>query len=368
MKQKALSWVLMLECEKSKPRQPLLISHVCNRPSAIQVDEGLQPCTEDDYQEADPCGLLQSNPTHIPANAPAPLQWDGKSDEDQIEFSPALRIRYPQIKLPHFTGENDSWEEFWDTFSLIIDQNPQLSELEKILYLKDAIRGKAQNSIKSIPMRSSNYNLIVEVLKKKFGDKANNRSQIVQQLLDLPKAATAAQKCVETLEKINDLVFQMVATGYDIRKKHDPMWIDTILAKFPYDIIKDCMKASSTDSKLTRNFTGMFLPKHYLKTDMRHLTSRRINAETAQRAKTAKQESCLFCQRNNHQTKDCRTVRTPIDRRNALRGQPVCWKCFASDHRSRASASKELSQLQRVHISQCSYNAGETSPITISVT
>ncbi|VDO68807.1 unnamed protein product [Heligmosomoides polygyrus] len=46
-------------------------------------------------------------------------------------------------------------------------------------------------------------------------------------------------------------------------------------------------------------------------------------------------QQCLYCRRSNHQTKECRTVRTAIDRRNALRGQPACWKCFALDHRSR---------------------------------
>ncbi|KAK6021222.1 zinc knuckle, partial [Ostertagia ostertagi] len=165
----------------------------------------------------------------------------------------------------------------------------------------------------------------------------------------------------------------MVATGYDIRKKHDPMWIDTILAKFPYDIIKDCMKASSTDSKLTVGRLLEELHEHVsskalFENRYASLTSRRINAETAQRAKTAKQESCLFCQRNNHQTKDC-TVRTPIDRRNALRGQPVCWKCFASDHRSRACFQRNCPRCNGDHhISLCSYNAGETSSVTSSVT
>ncbi|KAK5983385.1 hypothetical protein GCK32_007089 [Trichostrongylus colubriformis] len=337
--------------------------------STHQPDEGLQPITEDDYDDADPCGLLQ-NVQRQPPTKREQMKWEGDESEKELDISPTLKIKYPQVKLPHFSGENDCWEEFWDNFSLLIDQNPQFGELEKILYLKEAIRGKAQSAIKSIPMKTSNYKVIVEVLHKKFGNKANNRSHIVQQLLEIPKAATSAEKCVETLEHINDLVFQMVATGYDIRKKHDPLWIDTILAKFPYEVIKDCLRLTSMDSKLT---VGKLLDELQEQVSSRALCEdryaslipTRTSAGTLQRTKGFKQEHCLFCQRGNHQTKDCRIVRTPVDRRNALRGQTICWKCFAADHRSRACVQRNcLNCNGDHHISLCISRTGETSSAT----
>ncbi|VDL87303.1 unnamed protein product [Nippostrongylus brasiliensis] len=187
------------------------------RPSHVsgtnQNDEGLEPCNSDEYDNLDPCGLL---PPEQPLEG---LGMHNSSSEQHLQLSPVLRVKYPQLKLPHFDGEGESWEEFWDTFSTIIDQNHQLSDLEKILYLKDSIRGKAQIAVKSIPMQSSNYKLIVDVLQKKYGNKGNNRSNIVQRLLNLPKATSRAEKCVETLEQIKDLVYQMTATGYDIQRK-----------------------------------------------------------------------------------------------------------------------------------------------------
>ncbi|KAL6724008.1 hypothetical protein Aduo_018946 [Ancylostoma duodenale] len=136
-----------------------------------------------------------------------------------MDLTPVLRIKYPEIKLPTFSGDDDLWEEFWDTYSLIVDKNPQLGDLEKILYLKDALRNQALDAVKSISKKAENYKLIVDILHKKFGNKINNR-------------------CASTLDKISDLVHQMVATGHDIRAKHDPMWVDTILSKFRYDVIK----------------------------------------------------------------------------------------------------------------------------------
>ncbi|KAK6762833.1 hypothetical protein RB195_023512 [Necator americanus] len=213
-----------------------------------QNEIGLQPCKDDEYEDLDPCSLLSNADQKRAAQNPTTYHT---SAEQHLELSPALRVKYPQLKLPHFDGQNESWEEFWDTFSLIIDQNSQLNDLEKILYLKDSIRGKTQQAIRSIPMRSSNYRLIVDLLQKKCGNKGNNRSKIVQRFMNIPQATSKAASCVATLDQVKDLVFQMIATGYDIRKKHDPLWIDTILAKFPYEIIKDCMKTITSGSRLT---------------------------------------------------------------------------------------------------------------------
>ncbi|VDO78148.1 unnamed protein product [Heligmosomoides polygyrus] len=260
----------------------------------------------DAYEEIDPGDLLQGNrpPTQQHMTAHSGLE-PHQQDEEQMVLSPALKIKYPQIKLPHFDGENDSWDEFWDVYSLIVDQNAQLGELEKILYLKDAIRGKAQNAIKSIPMKASNYSLIVDVLHKKYGNKGNNRSQIVQRLLALPAANTGGEKCVETLEKVNDLVFQMVATGYDVRKRHDPLWVDTILAKFPYEIIKECMKREKEGSQLT---VGVLLEE--------------LGEEVSSTA--------LFERRFKSLRGKNLTIPTLHDARNRLR-QTACFACFAAD-------------------------------------
>lgn len=150
----------------------------------------------DAYEEIDPCGLLQSN---RPLTQPQRTAHSGldshEQNPEQMVLSPASKIKYPQIKLPHFDGENDSWDEFWDAYSLIVDQNAKLGELEKILYLKDAIRGKAQNAIRSILMKASNCSLIVDVLHKKYGNKGNNRSQIVQRLLALTAANRRRKMC-----------------------------------------------------------------------------------------------------------------------------------------------------------------------------
>uniref|UniRef100_A0A7I5E7M6 Peptidase A2 domain-containing protein n=1 Tax=Haemonchus contortus TaxID=6289 RepID=A0A7I5E7M6_HAECO len=311
--------------------------------------------SEDEYDDTEPFSRRQSEQTNVEQSQPIRHDQDYPSIEpNQMELSPLLKIRYPQIRLPQFDGENISWEEFWDTYSLIVDENTQLGELEKILYLKDAIRGKAFNAIKSIPLKASNYKLIVDILKRKFGNKGNNRSQIVQKLLHLPKEGTTAEKCAETLDKINDLVHQMVATGYDVLRKHDPIWIDTILAKFPYDVVKELTKRTSQDPTLT---VGTLLDELNTEVSSRVVFEKRFASLSTSHTtstdysnpRSVPKQLCLFCHRTNHQTKNCRTVITASERRAALRGQLVCWKCFAANHRSRACPSENCTKCNGDH-------------------
>lgn len=66
----------------------------------------------------------------------------------------------------------------------------------------------------------------------KYGIKGMDRSQIVQRLLALPATNAKSEKRVETLENVNDLAFRIPTIGYDMRKRHGPLWIDSFLQNF----------------------------------------------------------------------------------------------------------------------------------------
>ncbi|RCN24359.1 hypothetical protein ANCCAN_29946 [Ancylostoma caninum] len=207
------------------------------------------------------------------------------SRENALDLSTVLRIKYPEIKLPTFSGDNDSCEEFWDTYSVIVDKNPQLGDLKKILYLKDALRKQALGAVKSISKKAEDYKLTVVILDEIFCNKINNRLVIVQRLTNVPATNKSAQRCASTLDEIN----QMVATGLDIRAT-DPLWVDSILSKFPYDVTKEI--AFELHNSTTIN-------------------TMQLGPIPAQCLRNA------FCRGINHNRRDCRTVANAADRRKS---------------------------------------------------
>ncbi|KHJ99253.1 hypothetical protein OESDEN_00760 [Oesophagostomum dentatum] len=103
----------------------------------------------------------------------------------------------------------------------------------------------------------------------------------------------------------------MVATGYDVRKVHDPLWIDTIFARFPYDIIKTAMQSTDTSTLTVEQLLDVLdteiTSKLVFENRYSFLTQRRfIRSEATAYVDTGAMH-CLFCQRNNHHIRNCRT-------------------------------------------------------------
>ncbi|KHJ97486.1 hypothetical protein OESDEN_02537 [Oesophagostomum dentatum] len=59
------------------------------------------------------------------------------------------------------------------------------------------------------------------------------------------------------------LTNQMIYAGYDVRSTCDPMWGETILSKFPRDIVKPILIASQTQSNQTVDDLMALLKKEF---------------------------------------------------------------------------------------------------------
>ena len=219
--------------------------------------------------------------------------------------------------------------------------------MEKILLLKESLRGRAQTVIKGIKLIPSNYNWIIETLKETYCDQTTNRSQIVQKLVNLRPANDTAESCSSIFDQIKMLTNQMISAGYDVRSTCDPMWGETILAKFPRDIVKPILIASQTQSKQTIDDLMALLKKEIA---AKGYVEGRLGPRNFGKAETTKdkhikmkphtKEGCLFCHKPNHFSMQCRTVSDQSSRRNILKENNRCWKCSSANHSSYDCESK----------------------------
>ncbi|KHJ98653.1 hypothetical protein OESDEN_01374 [Oesophagostomum dentatum] len=145
----------------------------------------------------------------------------------------------PTIKLPKFNGIQEEFPEYWALYESLIHKSNELTTIEKVVLQKESLQGSAENAIKGIKSIPANYNWMIETFKKRFSNQPVNRSEIVKRLFDLPHTGKKADSCQSCLDSITTLVHQMVSAGYDIRQTCDPMWIETVIKKFPYEIVKD---------------------------------------------------------------------------------------------------------------------------------
>jgi len=78
-------------------------------------------------------------------------------------------VRLPRLELPHFDGDLLQWVSFRDMFRSAVHNNSNISDAQKLTYLKGQLRGEASRLIQSmlitdanyqIPWKSSNYLLM----------------------------------------------------------------------------------------------------------------------------------------------------------------------------------------------------------------
>jgi len=67
--------------------------------------------------------------------------------------------RLPEIPLPIFHSDIFKWLTFRDRFTSMVDQRPNITEIDKFYYLTGCFRDSALDTIAGIPVCGGNYQL-----------------------------------------------------------------------------------------------------------------------------------------------------------------------------------------------------------------
>ncbi|KAK6762557.1 hypothetical protein RB195_023326 [Necator americanus] len=268
-------------------------------------------------------------------------------------------IKPPQATLPKFYGNSDDFPEYWAVFEALVHNSEELDIMEKILLLKESLKGRAQTAIKGIKLIPENYNWLIKTLQENYSNHQSNRSQIVKKLVSMSVANNSADICSATFDQIRMLTYQMISAGYHVGKTCDPMWCETILSKFPEDIIKSVLVASQSQDRQTVDDLMNLLKieitaKVYVESRLGHKHINKAIPSKTNHDNLRTNRNCLFCHKDNHVSMQCRTVTDQSIRRKMLKEQNRCWKCCSPNHSSfDCQRSDCLKCGQKHHMSLC---------------
>lgn len=119
------------------------------------------------------------------------------------------RIKLPQAPLPTFDGQYDGWLSFKNAFRNLIDTQSDLTDVDKLYYLKSALKGEAANKIKIFTIDGINYTKAWEILERAYEVKRiliSRHSAGIRNLPSLDKEST------EGLSKLADDAQQHVSS------------------------------------------------------------------------------------------------------------------------------------------------------------
>lgn len=101
--------------------------------------------------------------------------------------TPKPEIKLPRLSLPTFAGDYKEWNSFSDLFNCAVNNNTQLTNVQKLQYLKSVVRGEALQLIQHFNITSDNYKEAWDKLESRFNKKKHIVYHHIKNFMELPQ-------------------------------------------------------------------------------------------------------------------------------------------------------------------------------------
>ncbi|XP_071643053.1 uncharacterized protein [Temnothorax longispinosus] len=105
------------------------------------------------------------------------------------------RSHLPEISFPQFDGDFSAWRPFHDLFSSLVGRVHDISNVEKMHYLRTSLTGEAAQLISNLPVAEDSFAAAWDLLVERFENKRLLISSQVERLFAIkPMAARSARE------------------------------------------------------------------------------------------------------------------------------------------------------------------------------
>ena len=268
--------------------------------------------------------------------------------ETRGDRSDSSHVRLPKISLPKFNGNIMKYQEFMDLFTSTIHKSKGLSPVEKFSYLKDCLTDEALEAISGYHTTDANYQVVLELLKERFGDRQKALNAHYVALMNLPAATNKTSSLRSLVDQLEEHFRSLEACGEDVEQH---MFIVMIQNKLP--------QHTTLQLEIAKTAAGEQWSTGSLRKALKEYTKAKEAAEP-QSAPTAEKENpqqlkkstpytpysstsallhtdrsrgpkCFFC-RASHYSDECTKFRSAELRKAQI--QDRCFRCLKSSHRA----------------------------------
>ena len=112
------------------------------------------------------------------------------------------KTKLPTIEIKMFNGDFLQWRRFWEQFEITIHNDPDLSNINKFVYLQFLLEGKAAQAIDGLLLTRDNYDEAVQILTERFGNQQTLITAYMDEMVKIPKVTDMND--VTTLRTVYD--------------------------------------------------------------------------------------------------------------------------------------------------------------------
>ena len=144
----------------------------------------------------------------------------------------------PKLSLLKFNGEITKFCIFWDSFQSAVDNNPNLTPIDKFNYLYSLLEGPGLQAIQGLTITDEKYKSAVEILHKRFGKTQQVIAAHMDKLLKLPSCSGGTASSLRLIyDKVSVNVRGLEAIGVKA-EQYGSLLIPVIMSKLPSDVIQ----------------------------------------------------------------------------------------------------------------------------------
>lgn len=257
------------------------------------------------------------------------------------------RIKLPEASLPTFNGRFEDWMSFKDAFKTMIDSQTDLSNVEKLQYLKSTLKGDAARKIQVFSITDGNYARAWDLLKKSYENKRILISRHLHLILTLPdQERETADGLIRLADEVQQHVLSLSSLGIDICEEilvqilEEKLHKSTV-GKWDESLQGDTFpKLSEMIDFLYRTAARLFKrddSKHTEKNSRpnpRQHQDKRGDKERKHAFMTTTTQSCPVCKDTRHPLYRCKQFRSlPVPQRiQVVKDAALCHTCLRPKH------------------------------------
>ena len=269
---------------------------------------------------------------------------------------PAPSHRLPNLKIPKFNGKYSEYKNFISCFNNLVNDDPNLSTIEKFNHLINSLQDDALRMVKAFQVTEENYKCALERLAERYDNKCLIFQDHIATLFNLKKmskpSASDLRNIVDTVSAVLDslsnlgtdkditnaiIVHQVLSkVDYDSKSKWDeqldysklPNWEDcasVLIKRCQFLEINDdrSRKQESTNANYSNN-----------NKNVPNMKNNNRNQAYSFSCSENKVEECLYCNRRNHFLENCYQFgKLKVNQRfEFVKSKNLCLICFVPGH------------------------------------
>ncbi len=175
---------------------------------------------------------MTKSPTWKDASSIAPSRL--RSFYARILYPPHLRLTplessSPSWKFRHLTFDGSilNWKTFWEQFSVSVDARSNLTDSEKLAYLRHALKGgNAKTVIEGLSRSGEHYSEAIACLKSRYNRPRSIHQAHIQRILEAPGLKDGSGK---ELRRLHDTALQHLRALKSLGQEPSGSFITSLL-------------------------------------------------------------------------------------------------------------------------------------------